>query len=269
MQEDLILLEEMKQLGLSQYEAQAYLRLLEKYPVNGYMLSKRSGIPRSRIYEVLDNLSKKQLVFEHKEENGMVYVPLEPELLMQKLKQDYKAIFSHVQKETYTLYAKSDTTYESKTIRGRKNIFSFLNLLIDHAKERIDVSIWEEETNDLQEKFMAAEARGVEIKGIYFGRNNPFRDVTTHRRIETYLKEKNERYLIIVIDNKEAITGIVSRGEDSQITWTNDLGLIEISEDYIVHDLIVNIYSASLDESARAAYEAATDRVRAGFYHIR
>ncbi len=39
------------------------MSLLEKHPLNGYGLSKVSGIPRSRIYDVLQNLEDKQIVF--------------------------------------------------------------------------------------------------------------------------------------------------------------------------------------------------------------
>lgn len=45
------IIQDMKSLGLSEYEAKSYLNLLEQNPVNGYILSKNFGIPRSRIYE--------------------------------------------------------------------------------------------------------------------------------------------------------------------------------------------------------------------------
>lgn len=44
------------QLGLSQYEITAYLSLVGRHPVNGSQLSRFSGIPRARIYDVLRSL---------------------------------------------------------------------------------------------------------------------------------------------------------------------------------------------------------------------
>lgn len=261
-----ILIEEMKQLGLNEYEAKAYLKLLEKWPVNGYALSKNSGVPRSRIYEVLEGLSKKQLVFEKNIENGTIYYPLEPDLLVKKLKKNYETIIEHVAKETTQLFVINKEQYESKIVSGRKNIFDFIELLIEKAENRIDISIWQEEYSDLKEPFEEAVSRGVKIKGIFFGYDNELKNVLTHRRLETYLKEKEERYIIIIIDQKEAVSGIISRGEDSQVTWTNDFGAIDIMQDYIVHDLMINEYSNSLSDEDRQKYEMATDKVRKDFF---
>ena len=266
MDNELILIEEMKQLGLNQYETKAYLKLLEEWPVNGYTLSKNSGVPRSRIYEVLDGLTKKQLVFEKFTENGTIYYPLEPDLLIKKLEKNYEAIIRHVKEETTQLFVKSKEKHETKVITGRKNIFDFIRLLIEKANQRIDISIWQDEYKDLEECFLEAINRGIKIKGIYFGYDNKLKDVLTHRRLETYLKEKEERYIIIIIDQKEAITGIISRGEESQVTWTNDFGAIDIVEDYIVHDLMINVYSSILPDEERQKYEATMDKVRKDFF---
>ena len=73
---------DMKTLGFSEYECKAYLKLLEVFPLNGYALSKASGIPRSRIYEVLNNLIDKQMVFEQADEKNRVYYPVEPRFLL-------------------------------------------------------------------------------------------------------------------------------------------------------------------------------------------
>lgn len=39
------------------------------------------------------------------------------------------------------------------------------------------------------------------------------------------------------------------------MTWTQDEGFIEISEDYIAHDLVINLYSASLDKETFKRFE--------------
>ncbi|OEU44603.1 MAG: hypothetical protein BBJ60_03575 [Desulfobacterales bacterium S7086C20] len=52
---------EINKLLLSQYETKAYLSLVAKYPLNGSQLSKHSGIPSAKIYEVLRNLLEKGL----------------------------------------------------------------------------------------------------------------------------------------------------------------------------------------------------------------
>ncbi len=53
------LIKYLNELGLSVYEAKAYLALLERSSLNTADVSKISGVPRGRIYDVLDTLVKK------------------------------------------------------------------------------------------------------------------------------------------------------------------------------------------------------------------
>lgn len=77
---------------------------------------------------------------------------------------------------------------------------------------------------------------------------------------------KKERYLSVIIDGCHTISGIVSRGEDSKVTWTKDEGFMEISEDYIAHDLLVNLYSASLDQEGYQKFETFADAVHDHYF---
>ena len=50
------------------------------------------------------------------------------------------------------------------------------------------------------------------------------------------------------------------------MNWTQDEGFIEVSEDYIAHDLVVNLYSASLEKEAYKQFEAFSDNVQKQYY---
>lgn len=45
-----------KNLNFTEYESKAYLALLQESPLTGYAVAKKSGVPRSKIYEVLESL---------------------------------------------------------------------------------------------------------------------------------------------------------------------------------------------------------------------
>src|SRR6266508_4249632 len=51
----------LQQIGLNKYEAEAYAALLQHGPLTGYELGKRSGVPLSRSYEILERLTGKGL----------------------------------------------------------------------------------------------------------------------------------------------------------------------------------------------------------------
>ncbi len=267
MENELTIMHDMKKLGFSEYECKAYFSLLEKFPLNGYALSKNSGIPRSRIYEVLKNLIVKQVVFEQAEEKNKLYYPVDPKIFIKKIKSHYEDIFSNISQTADRLYKEKKQDDRLVIIKGRKNIISFLNLLIKGAEKRIALSIWDEEIKELTPELEKAIERKIALRGIYFGEDNPFDTLIPHRRIQRYMAEKKERYISIIIDKTHAISGIVSRDENSKVTWTQDEGFIEISEDYIAHDLIVNLYSASLDDKAYREYEDFADNVHNYYFH--
>ncbi|MDA4896313.1 TrmB family transcriptional regulator, partial [Streptomyces sp. MS2A] len=50
------ILDVLKNLNFTEYESKAYLALLEESPLTGYAVAKKSGVPRSKIYEVLESL---------------------------------------------------------------------------------------------------------------------------------------------------------------------------------------------------------------------
>ena len=51
----------LQQVGLNKYEAEAYAALLRHGPLTGYELGKRSEVPLSRSYEILERLATKGL----------------------------------------------------------------------------------------------------------------------------------------------------------------------------------------------------------------
>ncbi len=111
--------EHMKALGFSVYECRAYLALLEEYPLNGYALSKASGIPRSRIYEVLKSLIGKQMVFEADDGKSKAYTPMDPEIFIKKLRSRYQGIFQDLTEYAGRLYREPKQDNQLVVIQGR------------------------------------------------------------------------------------------------------------------------------------------------------
>ncbi|THB75007.1 MAG: TrmB family transcriptional regulator [Desulfobacteraceae bacterium] len=267
MDQSMRIMNDMKRLGFSEYECKAYLTLLQTYPLNGYALSKHSGIPRSRIYEVIKSMINKQMVTEQAQEKQKLYYPMEPELFIRKLRKEYEDAFTGISQYVSKLYQAKPQDDKLVVIKGRQNIIDFLKILIKGAEQRVAMSIWDEEIQEIIPELDQSIGRGVMLRGIYFGESVPYDTLVPHRRIKRYMAEKKQRYLSIIIDGSHAVSGVVSRGEESKVTWTRDEGFIEISEDYIAHDLLVNLYSASLGNDAYKAYEAFADKVHNQYFH--
>ena len=67
------LIAQLKELGFTEYEAKAYTALVQNSHVSAYQVSKNSGIPRARIYDILDVLVEKGLVLKEETADQTTY----------------------------------------------------------------------------------------------------------------------------------------------------------------------------------------------------
>ena len=81
--------QELQKLGFSQYELQVYIEVLKGFPITGYEISKRSGVPRSMIYEVVAKLLKKGAVCTASLV-PLTYVPLPTRELINRLRHNFE-----------------------------------------------------------------------------------------------------------------------------------------------------------------------------------
>lgn len=260
----MMMIDYMKKLGFSEYEIKAYFALLKNFPVNGYGLSKSSGIPRSRIYEVVEGLIVKGVVFQQIEEKTKLFTPLAPNLLMRKLKSEYDVIFDEVGAYAMSLYKNKNLINETRSIIGRNQIIDLVKLLIQEANHRIALSIWDEELKEIEMTLSQKEQEGVFIRGIYFGHDSGFDTLTIHRRVSRYIAEKSERYLVVIIDNRAVVSGVISKGSLSTATWSEDPHEVDMKDDFIAHDVMINAYSKCLEDNE--SYEVALDLIRKEYF---
>ncbi|MFB6267848.1 MAG: TrmB family transcriptional regulator [Halodesulfurarchaeum sp.] len=81
---------DLRDLGLSEYEASAYRALLETGPATAKELSEASGVPMGRIYDVLGSIESQHLVRSQAASRPKKYVAVEPETALERLLEDRK-----------------------------------------------------------------------------------------------------------------------------------------------------------------------------------
>src|SRR5438445_6702110 len=79
---------ELQALGFTEYEARAYLALLQAGELTGYQLAKASRIPRPNIYPVLDRLEERGAVTRVEVEGGVRYSALPSEEMLSRLERE-------------------------------------------------------------------------------------------------------------------------------------------------------------------------------------
>ncbi|WP_435197102.1 TrmB family transcriptional regulator [Natronomonas sp. EA1] len=80
----------LRDLGLSEYEARAYRALLQSGPTTAKELSRASDVPMGRIYDVLTSLEQYNLVRSQSASRPKKYVAVEPATALDRLLEDKK-----------------------------------------------------------------------------------------------------------------------------------------------------------------------------------
>jgi sugar-specific transcriptional regulator TrmB len=90
------IVENLKHLGLTEYETKAYLALLNTHLSTATQVSEKSGVPRTKIYLVLESLSGKGWVRIY---SGVPFLfkAAEPSSIFEKVKEDYAQLLESVQ----------------------------------------------------------------------------------------------------------------------------------------------------------------------------
>src|SRR3954453_18014222 len=82
-------LDALRQLGLSLYEARLYLGLLRHGPQNGNELSRASGVPSSKVYSTLEKLMAQGIVHSIRRASANEFVCIAPDELVERLRKQY------------------------------------------------------------------------------------------------------------------------------------------------------------------------------------
>ncbi len=233
------IVQQLKKLGFNEYEAKSYVSLVKQGPVTAYQVSKDSGIPRARIYDVLSNLVEKGIVMREEIDDTTRYSPLPVEIFLQKAQSEWQSTY-----EVISESLKSLETSEEKadnrviTLKDYKTIISYCQTLLKKAEKRIVISMWDDMYEMLKEELVEA-VNKVTVQGITLHVENPIKNLEIHR-ITPYTETRStEHWFILSIDSKEMIYG-PSIEERSVAFYTDDPVHIYLLEDYVWHDVLVN-----------------------------
>lgn len=233
------IVEQLKKLGFKEYEAKSYVSLVKQGPVTAYQVSKESGIPRARIYEVLNNLVEKGIVMKEEINDTARYSPLPVDIFLQKAQSEWQSTYMEIS-DTLRSLETSGEKMDNRviTLKDYKSIISYCVTLIKKAEKRIIISMWDDMYEVLKEELVHAVEK-VTVQGITLHVENPIGNVEMHRITPFTETSTTEHWFILSIDSKEMIYG-PSFEERSVAFYTDDPVHIYLIEDYVWHDVLVN-----------------------------
>jgi sugar-specific transcriptional regulator TrmB len=197
-------------------------------------------VPRSKIYEVLGSLVERGDVLVSQGE-PVQYTPKQPKDLIASRRQAAEKQLAAAEKGLARFQSQTTPNDLIWDIRGRAEILYRLREVIGRAEKHILLQIWEEDAPEMREALLLAAQRGVAIAVMAYGNPDfPFARVYSHEPgAEEITPEYGGRWIVLSIDGREIVAGIVSLGKESRAAWSSHLGITMPITEQIKHDLYV------------------------------
>lgn len=235
------LFDKLQKFGLNLYEAKAYAALLKIGTTNGYNISKESGIPRARIYDILESITNRGLAMvEESSEHVKIYTPVPSKIFLEKIKKEWDNDYEEVKNDLETLETegKKQETYVF-TVKGMENIAAYCKELLKEAKNYVIVSIWNEMYELLLPELKECKERGCKVAGIGHEIETPIAGIEKHCRNKIHTPVENIPWFVLSVDSKKLIYGY-SPEVNKDAFYTEDATHIYLMEDYMIHDILIN-----------------------------
>lgn len=260
------ILSNLKDLGFTEYEGKVYMSLINEHPLSAYNVSKNSGVPHSRVYDITRRLIRKSYVTS-KGTNPELFSPISPEELISRLKRDNTKLTNDLkqQMDSIKFTADFDPVWN---LAGHMEALEMAEQLIEEADKDIFVGIWEQELESLKNSFQKAEKRGVKIHILLYGEGTPeFGEVYYHSTENLEDITVVGRSLDLIIDSTVCITGSLGGTSPCQAVWTRNKGLIKSIEGFVIHDFYIAEVSEYLGDKVDEIFGKNFEKLRKKYGH--
>jgi len=136
----------LEKIGLTSYEIRTYTSLVDGGELNAQELSQKSGVPYSKIYEILGSLEEKGWIGSD-ESRPTKYFAKSPSNALETTKQSIENEFTtnqnNILSELAPLYEKTGTSEKPDIwfISGAMNIFSKIETMVEHCRQEVMIAV--------------------------------------------------------------------------------------------------------------------------------
>ena len=251
------ILTHLQHLNFSQYESMAYLALLKQNEVTGYELAKNSGIPDSKIYAVLNKLIEKDVILALGSE-PVKYTPIPPDDIIARMKGDYLNTFDTLSQCLNDIYQNDQVPDQYIwNLSGRQEIMRRIIEFIDQSEKSLYLSVWDEEVAGIKDCLIKAHKRGVEMSIVHYGKiqigvGQEYR----HGREHQIRQQRGARRIALEVDEEKVVLAHFLDGGGSTALWTNNIGVVLLAKDYIIHDIYTIRMAEKFGDEAIEIFES-------------
>lgn len=254
-------IELLKSLGMSGYEAKAYLALLgSTEPLNGYEVAKISGVPRSTIYETLSKLTAvgAAILVRRRQSRGSgagSYVAIPADTLIARYRRDMNRRLDGLNAVLPRFSSKKES-YVVQNLVGRAEIVQRMQDVMERADKYLHLSFWPDEALEILSTLWRQHDRGIEVTSLYFGIPEGFpgrafaHQFSSPERVQSIV---GCRMFSVVADHREAIVG-AAEGDFIWGMWSDDPAVAMLAAEYIRHDIAIQAMAAEMTSIGRSDF---------------
>lgn len=249
-------------IGFTEYEAKVYMALLRDNPANGYQVSKRSGVPRSMVYESLGRLYARGAVLTTGDEKSMLYRPLPPDVLLDRYDQEQRHLISDLRDGLRVLHTAADEDHVW-SITGRSSVLSYAGQMIRRAKQDAWLVVNDAALEALRPQIAAAGKRGLRLGTLLTGQGElDTGQAVRHPPRESEAQELTDT-IVVVTDSAEAL--IASTLGDMAATVTRNRQLVLIARQFIWMELFAQRVYTRLGPRVLAKLDPEDQKIFEGY----
>ncbi len=232
-------------LGFTEYEAKVYCALVRFPGSTGYETGGHSKVPRARVYEVLEGLQEKGIVYSQTVDGRQLYYPQPHGIMLSQLKE-------RLSKTADALHGALDRIASDSpepqflVFRQKDQVFSEVRRMCTEARSKLLVSAWPEDLITLGPDLKVAQDKGVDVYVLSYGEVElPVHRVFHHSVTPLqYLQVAViGRWLLVVGDVNECFIVQISGPERTVGLLSRSPIVSFIVAQWIYHDITAMIYA--------------------------
>lgn len=227
----------LKELGLTEYETRAYIGLVKSSPSTAGDLSEISDVPQSRIYDILSKLENRGWV-ESQSGRPARYRAKPPSeaLHLLKIKQEekFRNASENIQEELEPLYEKEGEVEKPEvwTLRGEREILGKIGKMFADAEIEVLISMpfLSGVFSRIEDFASVLEMKNLNLRLLSNEENEITKKLKSKQKVE--VRFRNPLFGGgVIVDGREALIILKSGGRTFGI-WSDEVGLTKFAEEY-------------------------------------
>lgn len=224
----------LQKFGFSQYESRIYEVLASsEEPMDATNIVKYSGVPKSKVYEVISRMIEKGMILDSVSENKKLYTGLPLPLAIEKLTTEFQENVNQLKNNS--LKKKSYYDEHVWSLKVDSSIRAQSKQLVQEGKKSIRISAWKDDLIEYLPLLIDKEEHGVDVEVLVVG-NLETNLSNIHTLIPANEHQTLEQFRLIIVDDREVIFAGME-DHSWQALKTMSKPFIKIFTEFFYHDV--------------------------------